>query len=152
MRAHGPIDEVQVDADLTFPGRGRFALRGPVDFLSKELGYDVVVDATALDLSRVLIGGPATMLNGSGRARGRGFKPATMYSMISVDLGPSSVDTIAVDSMSLRAVLLLVRPGVRGKVLEARARRQQRQAALDDRLLAQQHPAHVGVLDDGDLW
>jgi len=105
VHAHGPIDAVRVDTRLTLPGGALFALRGTVDFLSKELGYDVVADATALDLSRVLIGAPSTALTGGGTARGRGFKPATMYSDLAFVFGPSVVDTIGVDSLIVRARL-----------------------------------------------
>jgi translocation and assembly module TamB len=100
---HGPIDALGVDTRLTLPGGGVFALRGNVDFLSKELGYAVRADATALDLSRVMVGGPRTMLNGGGTASGRGFKPATMTSNLAFAFGPSTVDTIGVDSVNLRA-------------------------------------------------
>jgi len=41
--------------------------------------------------------------------------------------------------------------GVGGEIGLERGGAEQRQAALDDRLLAQQHAAHVGVLDDGHL-
>ncbi len=105
VHAHGPIDAIAVDTRLNLPGGGVFALRGTVDFLSKELGYDVVADATALDLSRVTVGGPRTALTGGGTARGRGFKPATMFSELAFDFGPSSVDTIGVDSLTVRARL-----------------------------------------------
>jgi translocation and assembly module TamB len=105
VHAHGPIDAMRVDTRLTLPGGGVFALRGTVDFLSKELGYDVVADATALDLSRVVIGAPSTALTGGGTARGRGFKPATMYADLAFDFGPSRVDTMAVDSLTVRARL-----------------------------------------------
>ena len=105
VRARGPIDALEVDTQLDLPGGGHFSMRGPVDFLSKELGYDVLTDVTALDLSQVLSGGPPSLLTGGGRARGRGFKPATMYSTIALDFGPSSVDTIAADSASVRATL-----------------------------------------------
>ncbi|MDB4900196.1 MAG: hypothetical protein JWN53_2004, partial [Gemmatimonadetes bacterium] len=103
IHAHGPIDASVIDTRLMLPGGATFALRGTVDFLSKELGYDVVADATALDLSRVMVGAPVTSLTGGGTARGRGFKPATMYSDLAFDFRPSSVDTIAVDSLSVRA-------------------------------------------------
>ncbi len=105
VHAHGPIDALGVNTRLTLPGGGVFALRGTVDFLSKELGYDVVADATALDLSRVLVGAPPTYLTGGGTARGRGFRPATMTSDLNLAFGPSAVDTIAVDSLALRARL-----------------------------------------------
>ena len=105
VHAHGPIDAMQVDTRLALPGGGTFAMRGTVDFLSKELGYDVVADMTRLDLSWVVLFGPVTSLNGTGHAAGRGFKPATMYSDMTLDLGPSAVDTMAVDSVSLRAKL-----------------------------------------------
>jgi translocation and assembly module TamB len=105
VHAHGPINAMGVDTRLSLPGGGTFALRGTVDFLSKELGYDVVADATALDLSRVAAGAPRTALTGGGTARGRGFKPATMFADLAFDFGPSSVDTIGVDSLVLRARL-----------------------------------------------
>jgi translocation and assembly module TamB len=105
VHAHGPIDALVVDSRLALPGGGEFALRGTVDFLSKELGYDVVADATALDLSRVLAGAPVTSLTGGGTARGRGFKPATMHSDLSFAFGPSRVDTIGIDSLNLQAAL-----------------------------------------------
>lgn len=105
VHAHGPIDALQVDTRLSLPGGGDFALKGTVDFVSKELGYDVVADATRLDLSRVLIGGPSTSLNGGGRARGRGFKPATMYADVALTMGPSTFDTLGVDSLLVRARL-----------------------------------------------
>ena len=105
VHAHGPIDALMVDTRLALPGGGEFGLNGTVDFLSKELGYDVVADATRLDLSWVMMYGPVTSLNGGGRARGRGFKPATMYSDLEFAFGPSSVDTIGVDSAFVRAHL-----------------------------------------------
>ena len=102
IHAQGPLDAVRVDTRLTLPGGGVFALRGTVDFESTELGYDVVADATALDASRVVIGAPRTQLSGGGTARGRGFKPATMFAELAFDFGPSAVDTIGVDSLALR--------------------------------------------------
>ncbi len=105
VHAHGPIDAMQVDTRLSLPGGGEFALTGTVDFLSKELGYDVVADATRLDLSWVVMYGPVTSLTGGGRARGRGFKPATMYSDLAFTFGPSSIDTIGVDSAFVEAHL-----------------------------------------------
>ena len=105
VHAHGPIDAIKLDTRLALPGGAVFALGGTVDFLSKELGYDVVADATALDLSRVVIGAPSTALTGGGTARGRGFKPATMYADLAFDFGPSSVDTLGVDSLTVRTRL-----------------------------------------------
>lgn len=103
IHAHGPIDAMRVDVRGNVQGGGQIAIRGTVDFLSKELGYDVVADATALNLSRVMVNGPVTSLVGSGRARGRGFIPATMSSDVALQLVASSVDTIGVDSVLVRA-------------------------------------------------
>jgi translocation and assembly module TamB len=105
VKVQGPIDSAWVDTHLSLPGRGLFALRGVVDFLSQDLGYDIVADATALNLSRVMIGGTPTSLNGTVQAKGRGFKPATMYSDLVMDFAASSIDTISVDSLSVRAHL-----------------------------------------------
>jgi translocation and assembly module TamB len=103
--AHGPIEALNVDTRLTLPGGGVFGLRGVVDFKSKELGYDVVADATALDLSQVMINGPKTAFNGGGTARGRGFKPATMVSDLNFAFGPSRYDTVSIDSIAVLAHL-----------------------------------------------
>jgi translocation and assembly module TamB len=105
VHAHGPLDALVVDTRLSLPGGATFALDGTVDFQSKELGYDVRIASTDLNLSRVVSGTPVTSLTGGGTARGRGFKPATMYSELSFAFGPSSVDTIAVDSLNVQATL-----------------------------------------------
>jgi translocation and assembly module TamB len=105
IHAHGPIDALEVDTRLALPDGATFALTGTVDFLSKELGYDVRVASTDLNLSRVVSGMPATSLTGGGTARGRGFKPATMHSELSFAFGPSSLDTIAVDSVNVQATI-----------------------------------------------
>ncbi|MEO8619950.1 MAG: translocation/assembly module TamB domain-containing protein, partial [bacterium] len=105
IHAHGPIDALKVDSRLALPGGGEFGLTGTVDFLSKELVYDVVADATRLDLSWVILFGPVTSLNGGGHARGKGFLPATMTSEMEFAFGPSSIDTIGVDSAFFRATL-----------------------------------------------
>ncbi|HEV7991086.1 MAG TPA: translocation/assembly module TamB domain-containing protein [Gemmatimonadaceae bacterium] len=103
--AHGPIEALNIDTRLALPGGGAFGLRGVVDFKSKELGYDVVADATALDLSQVMVNGPRTAFNGGGTARGRGFKPATMVSDLNFAFGPSRYDTVTIDSIAVLAHL-----------------------------------------------
>ena len=103
--AHGPIEALNIDTKLALPGGGAFGLRGVVDFKSKELGYDVVADATALDLSQVMVNGPRTALTGGGTARGRGFKPATMVSDLNFAFGPSRYDTVTIDSIAVLAHL-----------------------------------------------
>lgn len=125
VHAHGPIDALVVDTRLSLPGGGAFALNGTVDFLSKELGYDVRVASTDLDLSRVVSGTPVTSLTGGGTARGRGFKPATMTSDLAFAFGPSSVDTIGVDSLNVQATLANGLATVQhAQVLAAKARLQ----------------------------
>ncbi|MES2176233.1 MAG: translocation/assembly module TamB domain-containing protein [Gemmatimonadota bacterium] len=105
VHAHGPIDASNVDTRLQLPGGGEFALNGTVDFLSKELGYDVAIDTKRLDLSWVMLFGPRTSFTGGGHASGRGFIPATMTADLAFDFGASTIDTIPVDSLSIRAHL-----------------------------------------------
>ena len=105
FHAHGPIDALEIDTFLKLPDDAIFALRGPVDFKSKELGYDVAIDATAVDLSQVVVNGPKTDLTGGGTARGRGFKPETMFAELDFAFGPSRIDTLAVDSIAVKARL-----------------------------------------------
>ncbi|MDQ2667295.1 MAG: translocation/assembly module TamB domain-containing protein, partial [Gemmatimonadota bacterium] len=105
VHAQGPIDPMKVDTRLRLPGGGEFGMNGTVDFLSKELAYDVVMDTKRLDLSWIVLFGPVTSLDGGGRARGVGFKPATMVSDIQLAFGPSSIDTVGVDSAFIQAHL-----------------------------------------------
>ncbi|MEO8562209.1 MAG: translocation/assembly module TamB domain-containing protein [bacterium] len=105
FHAHGPIEALNVDTRLALPGGGEFGLRGIVDFKSKELGYDVVTDATALDLSQVMVNGPRTAFTGGGTAKGRGFKPPTMVSDLDFAFGPSRFDTVTIDSVAVLAHL-----------------------------------------------
>jgi len=64
-----------------------------------------VIEPGAVDLSQVMRGAPKTDLTGGGTARGRGFKPATMFSALDFAFGPSRIDTVAVDSIALQARL-----------------------------------------------
>jgi hypothetical protein len=126
FHAHGPIDALNVDTRLALPGGGEFGLRGIVDFKSKELGYDVGIDATALDLSQVMISGPRTAFTGGGTAKGRGFKPATMVSDLNFAFGPSRFDTVTIDSVAVLARLgngmaTVARAEVRGAGAKAAA-------------------------------
>ncbi|MEO6526118.1 MAG: translocation/assembly module TamB domain-containing protein [Gemmatimonadaceae bacterium] len=105
FRAQGPIDALRLDTRLALPDAAAFALRGIVDFKSKELGYDVALTTTALNLSHVVVNGPTTNLTGGGTARGRGFKLPTMTSDLNLAFGPSRVDTVAIDSIAVLARL-----------------------------------------------
>ena len=53
----------------------------------------------------MIVNAPPTDLTGGGTARGRGFKPATMFSDLDFAFGPSRIDTIAVDSIAVKAEL-----------------------------------------------
>jgi translocation and assembly module TamB len=126
FKATGPIDALQIDTKLALPGDATFGLRGTVDFKSKELGYDVVADATGLDLSKIMTKAPSTNLTGGGTARGRGTKPPTMTSDLDFAFGPSRVDTVAVDSIALQAHVAnglanLARAEVRGSGAQVNA-------------------------------
>jgi translocation and assembly module TamB len=105
IRARGPLDALRIDTRLTLPGDATFAVRGILDLKSREIGYDVAADATAIDLSQIMAKGPSTNLTGGGTARGRGTEPATMTSELDFAFGPSRYDTVAVDSLVLQARL-----------------------------------------------
>ena len=53
----------------------------------------------------MIVNAPRTDLTGGGTARGRGFKPATMFADLDFAFGPSRIDTIAVDSIAVKAQL-----------------------------------------------
>ena len=103
MHVSGALKNLRVDADLRLPDGGRFATRGTLDLASKEKGYDLVSALYTVNLRSVDTKAPVTSLTASAAVRGRGFQLATMNAAIAADLSTSRLDTIAVDTLSVRA-------------------------------------------------
>jgi translocation and assembly module TamB len=99
----GALKDLRVSADLRLPEGGRFTTRGTLDLASKEKGYDLVSSLYTVNLRTVNSKAPVTSLTANAAVRGRGFALATMNTAIAADFSASRLDTIAVDTVSVRA-------------------------------------------------
>lgn len=99
----GTLADLRVQADLRLPDGGRFATQGTLDLASKAKGYDLTARLYTLDLHTITTKGPTTSLSAAAMVRGRGTDPATMRATLAADLSTSRWDSIAVDSVSIRA-------------------------------------------------
>jgi len=105
MHLTGALKNLRVDADLSLPDGGRFTTRGTLDLASKEKGYDLVSTLYTVNLRTVNTKAPVTSLTANATVRGRGFQLATMNTAVAADFAASRLDTIAVDTLSVRATV-----------------------------------------------
>jgi len=103
IRATGTLSALRVQADLQLPENGRFTTRGTLDLASTDKGYDLTSSLYTVNLRTVNLKAPQTSLTANAAVRGRGFEPATMQATIAADLSTSRLDTIVVDTVSVRA-------------------------------------------------
>jgi translocation and assembly module TamB len=103
IRAAGTLSALRVQADLGLPESGRFTTRGTLDLASTDMGYDLTSSLYTVNLRTVNAKAPTTSLTGNAVVRGRGFEPATMRAAVAADLSTSRLDSIVVDSVSVRA-------------------------------------------------
>jgi translocation and assembly module TamB len=103
VRLNGPLRDLRVRADLRLPDGGRFATRGTVDVASSDKSYNLSASLFTLNLRTIDAKAPITSLTAQATVRGRGTQVATMRSTIAADLSTSRWDSIAVDTMSVRA-------------------------------------------------
>ena len=99
----GSLGDLRLRTDLRLPDGGRFAASGTFDLASRTKGYDVAASLYTLNLRTIDSKAPVTSLTARVTAAGRGFELATLRSTIVADLSTSRWDSIAVDSMSIRA-------------------------------------------------
>ena len=105
VRLVGTLRDLRVNADLRLPDGGRFVTRGTLDLASKEKGYDLTSGLYTLNLRTVDSKAPITSLTAHAAVRGRGTQLATMNASIAADLSTSRWDSVAVDTMSVRATV-----------------------------------------------
>ena len=103
MHLTGALKNLHVTADMRLPDGGRFTTRGTLDLASKEKGYDLVSSLATVNLRTVDTKAPVTSLTANAVVRGRGFQLATMNATVAADLSASRLDTIAFDTLSVRA-------------------------------------------------
>lgn len=103
IRINGTLADLRVSANMRLPENGRFVTRGTLDLASRQKGYDLTSSLYTVNLRTVTSKAPITSLTARAMVRGRGFDLATMRSTIAADLSTSRWDSIAVDSVSVRA-------------------------------------------------
>jgi translocation and assembly module TamB len=103
VRLTGTPANLKLDVDLRLPDGGRLQANGAVDLASREKGYDLRARMYTLNLRTITTKGPITSLSALAMAKGRGTDPATMRATFAADLATSRWDSIAVDSIALRA-------------------------------------------------
>jgi translocation and assembly module TamB len=99
----GPLQALAVDASLRTPDGGQIAARGTLDLASRELGYAVDVRTVLFNAQAVSTRAPRTSLSAVAQARARGIDPATMRGTFTAHLLASRLDTVAVDSLAVKA-------------------------------------------------
>ena len=73
MRLKGPINDLAIITQLTFPDGGFLDLRGTMDLASKVTGYNLDFVTRLLNANTLIARAPQTSLTAVGSARGRGF-------------------------------------------------------------------------------
>ncbi len=105
LRLKGFENDLAINTQLTFTDGGFLDLRGTMDLLSKDTGYNLDFKATDLNASTIIARAPTTSITAVGSARGRGTDPATMQAQLVADVSTSSVDTVSVDSANVRVAI-----------------------------------------------
>ncbi|MDB4869199.1 MAG: hypothetical protein JWL97_203 [Gemmatimonadales bacterium] len=102
MKLKGPINDLAINTQLTFPDGGFLDLRGTMDLASKTTGYNLDFVTRLFNANAVVAKAPTTSLNSVGSARGRGFDPATMQAQLTASVSTSTIDTLAVDRANVK--------------------------------------------------
>ena len=102
MRLKGPINDLAINTQLTFPDGGFLDLRGTMDLASKVTGYNLDFVTRLLNANTLIARAPQTSLTAVGSARGRGFDPATMQAQLTASVSASSIDTVSIDRANVK--------------------------------------------------
>jgi len=102
MKLKGPINNLAINTQLTFPDGGFLDLRGTMDIASKTTGYNLAFVTRLFDANAVIAKAPVTSLNSVGSAAGRGFDPATMQAQLTASVSASTIDTLSVDRANVK--------------------------------------------------
>ena len=102
LKLKGPINDLAINTQLTFPDGGFLDLRGTMDIASKTTGYSLDFVTRLFNANAVIAKAPATSLNSVGSARGRGFDPATMQAQLTASVSASTIDTVSIDRANVK--------------------------------------------------
>jgi translocation and assembly module TamB len=103
IRAIGPLSALQIDSRLRSTDGGQIAARGTLDLVSRDIGYALDVHTVLFNANELSARAPRTSLSAFIATRARGIDPATLRGTFAADLLASSLDTVALDSLHLRA-------------------------------------------------
>jgi translocation and assembly module TamB len=102
IRLTGTMSKLDVRTTLAFADGGTLGIDGNLDLASREKGYDVDLVANLFNANVVTAKAPSTSINGTAKAVGRGFDPATMRANIAAHLTGSTYDTLSLSSATVR--------------------------------------------------
>jgi autotransporter translocation and assembly factor TamB len=105
VRLKGYENNLAINTQLSFPDGGYLDLRGTMDLLSKETGYNLQFNTRRFNAGAAVAKAPRTSITAVGSASGRGFIPATMQADLVANVAASSVDTVSVDSANVRLAI-----------------------------------------------
>ncbi|HEY0969521.1 MAG TPA: translocation/assembly module TamB domain-containing protein [Gemmatimonadales bacterium] len=109
--ARGPLHVEGSPRDLDFSSRlalsdgGFLDARGSLDMRGRQPAYVLDARTRLLNANAVVARAPRTSITGTVHARGSGFDPATMRATVAADLAETSVDTVAIDSATVRMAI-----------------------------------------------
>jgi translocation and assembly module TamB len=101
----GTLADLRLQAELGLPEGGHLTTRGTLDLASKEKAYDLAMTLHTVNLRTVEAKAPITSLTAVASIRGRGTSLPTMNATLAADMSTSRWDSVAVDTISVRATL-----------------------------------------------
>jgi translocation and assembly module TamB len=101
----GPLSNLRIASTLRLPDGGVVTASGRVDLEGRGKSYDLTGSMQLVNLNAVLATAPRTSLTASVRARGTGFKLATMNGAFAADFAASTWDSVRVDSGVVRVAI-----------------------------------------------
>ncbi|HKO14850.1 MAG TPA: hypothetical protein VJU87_01370, partial [Gemmatimonadaceae bacterium] len=101
----GTLGNLRLASDLRLPDGGQLVSRGALDLSGATKGYDLAVGMKVFNLRTVLAKAPTTSLTLQATGKGVGFSPATMRAAFAADFSASKLDSIALDSGTVRVAI-----------------------------------------------
>jgi translocation and assembly module TamB len=102
VRVSGTLADLAVNSTLRSSDGGVISASGRLDLASTEIGYALQLATELFNANALVEKAPLTSLSAQLAARGRGFAPATMQADLSANVSTSTIDTLAVDSSTIR--------------------------------------------------
>jgi hypothetical protein len=101
IKVRGTMNDLALDASLGVSDGGTISAVGRLG-LGTVPTYDLTVATRLFNAKQVVGKAPATSLTARMVARGRGSDPATLVAALDADVSTSTIDTLAIDSSTIR--------------------------------------------------